>query len=130
MATKKRTWAVASVAFFGFFSLGELLPYRTSTYSHATHLSWGDVVANNRENPTMLRIHLKRSKCDQFGRGADVFIGRTGNDLCPVAMILAYLAVRGSTPSPLFMDVQRQPLLKDKFVTRIRDIIELAGYPS
>ena len=64
---RELTWAVVSVAFFGFFRLGELLLDHASTYSHATHLSWGDVVVDNRENLTMLRIHLKWSKCDQFG---------------------------------------------------------------
>ena len=53
-----------------------------------------------------------------------------GNDLCPVAAIFAYLVVRGSNPGALFMDTQQQPLLKDKFVARIRDIIKSAGYPS
>ena len=47
-----------------------------------------------------------------------------------MAAILSYLAVRGSTPGPLFLDVQRQPLLKARFVARIRGIIEEAGYPA
>ncbi len=36
----------------------------------------------------MIQIHLKKSKCDQFGMGADVIVGKTGNALCPVAAIL------------------------------------------
>ena len=61
---RKLTWAVASVAFFSFFRLGELLLDHASAYTQATGLSWGDVAADNSENPTMLRIHLKQSKCD------------------------------------------------------------------
>ena len=70
----------------------------------------------------MLRIHLNRSKCDQFGRGADIFVGRTGNELCPVAAALAFLAVRGGAPGPLFTDAGQQPLRKAKFVATIREI--------
>ena len=124
------TWAVASVAFFGFFRLGELLLDRESAYTQTTHLSWGDVAADSRETPSVLRIHLKRSKCDQFGRGADVLVGRTGDELCPVAAVLAYLAIRGSTPGPLFIDAENRPLLKARFVDRIRAILDATGYPS
>ena len=99
-------WAVASLVFFEFFDLGELLMDKESVYTQATHLSWGDVATDSRDKPSMLRVHLKRSKYDQFGRGVDVFVGRTGNVLCPVAAVLAYLAVRGSSPGPLFIDAQ------------------------
>ena len=30
-------------------------------------LSWGDVAVDSRSAPTMVKVHLKRSKCDQFG---------------------------------------------------------------
>ena len=30
------------------------------------------------------KIHLKRSKCDQFGKGVDVVLGMTGMPICPV----------------------------------------------
>ena len=33
---------------------------------------------NNQAVPMMLKIHLSRSKCDQFGKGVDVFVGRSG----------------------------------------------------
>ena len=123
-------WAVASLAFFGFFRLGELLLEREAAYSQAVHLSWGEVAVNNRENPTALRVHLKHSKCDQFGRGADVFVGRTDNELCPVAAVLTYFAQRGGTPGPLFIDRRHRPLTKASFVARIRGVLEAAGYPA
>lgn len=118
------------MAFFGFFRLGELLPENETAYARATHLSWGDVAVDDRHQPTMLRIHLRRSKCDQFGRGVDVFVGRTANEICPVAATLAYFALRGGTEGPLFIDSQRRPLTKDKFVKRIRDILREAGYEA
>ena len=40
-------------------------------------------------------IHLRKSKTDQVSRGVDIYLGRTDEDLCPVAALLAYLALRG-----------------------------------
>ena len=38
-------------------------------YVPAVNLSWGDVAVDCRASP---KIHLKQSKCDQFGKGVDV----------------------------------------------------------
>lgn len=54
---------------------------------------------DDKENPSMVRIPLKKSKCDQFGSGVDVVLGRVGTTLCPVSALLHYIAARGATPS-------------------------------
>ena len=70
-------WAVAAAAFFlAFFRLGELLS-DTSAWNNVTDLAWGDVAVDNHAAPTMVQIHLKTSKCDQAGQGADVVLGST-----------------------------------------------------
>ena len=61
-------WAIASTAFFGFFRLGELLP---TTVQPAIDLVWA---VDSHSNPQMIQIHLKKSKCDQFGLGSDIVI--------------------------------------------------------
>ena len=65
-------WAICCVAFFGCFRQGELLLESPASYDHRRHLTWGDIAVDNQANPRMLRIQLKQSKTDQFGRGADV----------------------------------------------------------
>ena len=77
-------WAVATVAFFGFFRLGELLVRNEAEYTTTTHLSWGDVVVDSNSMASLVKIHLKKSKCDQFRAWADILLGRTGCDVCPV----------------------------------------------
>ena len=57
-------WAVASTVFFGFFRLGELLLDSAQVFNESTCLSWGDVAVDNRSAPSMIQIHLKKSKCD------------------------------------------------------------------
>ena len=54
----------------------------------------GDVAVDDHSNPSLVRIHLGKSKTDQLGIGVDIHLGRTDEDLCPVAALLAYLAVR------------------------------------
>ena len=67
-------WAIAVVAFFGFFRLGELLLKSGTAYNSVLHLSWGDISIDSPTNPSMVKVHFKKSKCDQFGAGADVLL--------------------------------------------------------
>ena len=120
-------WAVACVAFFGFFRLGELLPESTTAYVPSTSLSWGDVAVDSQDNPTMVRIHLKR---DQFGAGTDVILGRTHNPLCPVAAILNFMAVRQASPGPFFVETGGRTITKSWFVGEIRIILTSLGLPQ
>ncbi len=88
-------WAARTLCYFGFFpSRRDYISIRCMLDPH-THLSFSDLAADSASPSTMMRIRLKTSKTDPFRRGIDVFIGRTGNVLCPVTAMLAYLAVRG-----------------------------------
>ena len=62
-----------------------------------------DIAVDDPRNPSMLKIKIKQSKTDPFWRGVDLFVGRTGLDLCTVAVLLEYLTVRGLQPGPLFV---------------------------
>lgn len=120
-------WAIASTAFFGFFRLGELLPESAG----APHpLSWGDVAVDSHTHPQMIQIHLKRSKCDQFGVGSDIVVGRTGTTTCPVTALLQYIAVRGDRPGPFFLDKSGSPVIKAWFVGHIRTALRALGLPQ
>lgn len=123
-------WAIACTAFFGFFRLGELLPESAATFNSATHLAWGDVAVDDRTAPRMVQIHLKRSKCDQFGAGSDIVVGVTGKTLCPVTAIVSYIEARGTNPGPFFLDSSGQMVLKPWFISRIRDVLTTIGIPS
>ena len=122
-------WAVAASAFFGFFRLGELLPVSTTAFNPSTQLSWGDVSVDSHTEPSMVQFHLKVSKCDQFGAGAFVVVGRIGCTLCPVQALLQYIDVRGTSPGPFFLDGSRRPLCKSKFIGDMREILQSVGLP-
>lgn len=127
---KVMLWAVACTAFFGFFRLGELLMESTEVFNCCRHLEWGDIAVDSVSAPTMVRVHLKQSKTDQFGAGADIVLGKTGLDLCPVASILAYIVIRGSSPGPFFLLTDGKPLRKPKFVQEVRIMLDALGLPT
>ena len=115
-----RLWVVSSSAFFGFFRLGELLPNSPAQFNPAADLAWGDVAVGSHTNPKMVQFHLKVSKCDQFGSGSNVIIGRVDSSLCPVTATLEYMKVRGDSLGPFFTDSSHKALSKQRFVKQIR----------
>ena len=127
---KLTLWAVCCTAFFGFFRLGELLLESPTAFNAQVNLAWGDVAVDDRANPNMVRIRLKRSKTDQEGSGADIILGRTGLPLCPVAAMLGYIATRGARMAPFFLDSKGRALTKPAFVAELRAILVSLGYPQ
>ena len=59
-----------------------------------------------------------------------IIIGKTDDDLCPVAALLTYLNVRGSHPGPVFVWKSGTPLSKIKFVEEVRLALEAAHLPA
>ena len=122
-------WAAACLCFFRFFRSGEITIPSLSAFDPKVHLSWGDIAVDNPAEPSALQVTLKRSKCDQFGEGVRVLVGRTGDAICPVAAMLAYLASRGCGEGPLFFFANKHPLTKAKFTENIRKVLQEIGLP-
>ena len=95
--------------------------------SLSQHLAWGDVSVDSVTHPSVVKVHLKFSKCDQLGKGIDVFLGRSGNRICPVAACLAYMAIHGPTPGPFFCGEDGAPLTKPQFVSLVHEVLTDAG---
>lgn len=103
----------------------------SSDGSNSSHcVAVGDVAVNDHRNPTMIKIHLRHSKTDQFGRGVDIYLGKTGDDLCPVSALLAYLAIRGKEPGPLFKMESGRFLTKEQFISQVRSALTVLGFDS
>ena len=60
-------------------------------------------------------------------RGRRVFLGRTGNELCPVTAILTYIARRGNRPGAFFLSEEGRPLTKARFVAKVQAALQSAG---
>ena len=122
-------WAAACLAFFGFLRSGEFAA-ETSTTPPSIQVS--GVSIDSRTAPSVVSIHLRKAKTDPFGRGITVYLGKTGRDLCPVAAILNFLAVRPPTKpdAHLFVHNNGSPLLKSQFVTGVRRALSAAHFDS
>ena len=103
---------------------------RPEQYKPTVHLSWGDVAVNDSKSPTMLRVHLKQSKCDQLGKGVDVVVGSTHSPICPVTAILDYIRQRQDTPGPFFINSNQHPVKKVWFIQQVRRVIQSLGLPE
>ena len=88
-------WAVC------FFRSGEITLPSASKFDSSCHLTLNDLSVDDPQNPKAICINLKQSKTDPFRKGVQVFIGATSDCLCPVAALMAYLAVRDKDASTL-----------------------------
>ena len=120
-------WDISSREFFGYFCSGELLVELSEKYDPASSLSWGNVAVDDRTTPSMVKVHLKCSKCDQFGKGVDVVIRRTDSPICPVVAVMSYICHRQDHPGPFFNNDQQAPVTKSLFV---RQLHHPWAYPS
>ena len=83
-------WAACSITFFGLLRAREITMPTRSAFQSNTHLAWEDVSVDNVQKPKILKVHLKVSKCDQFGNGIDIFLGRIESPMCTVSAALSY----------------------------------------
>ena len=101
-------WAAATLCFFGFFHSGEITAPTEKAFDSTKHLGWGDVTIDSTEDPQLLKVHLKKSKSDQLGKGVDAYIGKTGGPLCPVTAIWQFVAPRKASSSGFKMAARLQ----------------------
>ena len=121
-------WAASSICFFGFFRSGEISVPTREKFDPECHFTVQDVSVDDPNNPKAICLNLKQSKTDPFRRGVNVYIGATNNQLCPVAALMAYLAIRDRDPSsPLFKFHNNEPLTRDRFVREVRKALREAG---
>ena len=94
-----------------------IYPSKTSGADHPLH-------------PQSISLRIKHSKTDQGRQGVTIIIGRTNDDLCPIAALLDYLSLRGNGPGPLFHWENGVPLAKPKFVEEVRAALTAANLPA
>ena len=120
-------WAACCLGFFAFLRCGE---FTSTKEGHSPPLQVDGVRVDDHHKPTCISLFLSKSKTDPYGKGITLFVGTTGSLLCPVAAVLAYLAIRPSTPGPLFLLSSGVPLTRETFVSRLKQGLSSAGIDS
>ena len=83
---------------------------------------------DSKEKPSVTEIHLKASKTDPYRKGISIYVGRTGNTLCPISAMLAYLAVQGDKEGPLFQFYDGRSLTREHLVQAVHKALTKAGF--
>ena len=127
MEDKKMLTAAALTCFYGFFRSGEVTVATKKSFNPALHLAVEDLSLDSNLTPTVVKIHLKSSKCDQFGRGVDVYIGQSHTAWCPVKSMVTYLMDRGPSKGHLFQWKDGSPLTRPEFSKYVKAALVAAG---
>ena len=120
-------WAACCTCFWEFLRSGEITVPSLRAYDSDGHLSVGDVGLDSLSSPSVCQVHNKASKTDPFRKGVMVYLGASGDRLCQVAALAAYLVVCGQSPGPFFRFASGVPLSREVLVTRVRAALRLSG---
>ena len=90
-------------------------------------LSLRYIAVDSYTTPTHLTVLLKTSKTDLFGVGVTLHMGSTGDILCPMAVVLGLLAIRPSSPGPLFLFNDGSVLSWARLVQALHQALHAAG---
>ena len=120
-------WAACCLGFFATMRSGEFTATTARTWDQGVTLSPDNVSVDDHTTPSILCVQLKHSKTDPFRAGVSIFLGRTNQLLCPVAAVLAYMAIRPPDPGPLFMLADRSYLTREWLVIQLRQGLEAVG---
>ena len=85
------------------------------------------MAVDSSDKPGVVRVTIKQSKTDPFSKGIDLYIGRIGNYLYPVAAMLNYLVQRGAERGLLFIFQDGRSLTRLRFVDSMRRALQEAG---
>jgi hypothetical protein len=121
-------WAAACIGFFRFLRCAEFTAPSVKQFNPETHLCLRDISVHCVDGSVQtVTLHLKVSKTDQFGKGVDIFLERTGAPLCPVSALMAYLVAHGPDEGPLFRKTNGDPLTQSFLVQQMRSALAAQG---
>ena len=93
-------WAACGLVYFAFHRSGEFTVPSQNSFDPNGALSPADIAVDDHSCPSIMSIKRKQSKTDRTRQGITLFVGRTGNQLCPITAMLSYLAIRPKIEGP------------------------------
>lgn len=115
--------ALFSVAFHGFFRLGELLPQKPADSVRVVQFQ--DLFLEGGKNPT-LTLNLRHSKT---AKGSILVSLKSTSDtyICPVSLTSVFITLRGDHPGPLFSYPNGIPVLRHWFSVKFNSALNFLG---
>lgn len=110
---------VFGLAFFGAFRACELVPL---SRNKAGGLQFSDIVLG----PDSLRVRVRRSKTDQFGRGSWVHLRPSSGPICPVLLVKGFLEQR-PLGDVFFIHEDGSPVTRFQFSSLFRRCLSASG---
>lgn len=118
-------WAAFSLAFYGFLRASEFTAPSPSWYSSTEHLTVGDVSCSTNS----VRIVLRHSKTNQFGKVEPITVGSNGTSTCPLRAMVKYLARRAQFPhGPLFILSSGRYMTRKDVSNTTKTLLRRAGF--
>ncbi|XP_072005005.1 uncharacterized protein [Engystomops pustulosus] len=108
-------------AFFGALRISELVP---PSANKPGGLLFEDVSVSSGG----LRLRIRRSKTDVFGRGCWVSLRQVGGSACPVLAVSNFLAIRVGGVQ-FFSHADSSPLTRFQFTVLFKKALAAAGFP-
>ncbi|KAJ8304804.1 hypothetical protein KUTeg_018387 [Tegillarca granosa] len=118
--------AIFSLAFFGFFRIGELVVSSINRHGHALQ-------SNNihfLEQINSLEIFIPHSKTDQSGRGSVLLIPATYLPICAVKAVKSFMNIRPPYFGTFFCHLSGQPVSIYQFNCVLRKCLNFAQIDS
>ena len=93
-------WAAFTLCFFSFMRSGEPCCTTGGVFDQMRDLTPQDIAVDNVRDPKTMKVRLKCSKTDPFREGTDIYLARTGDEICPITATLSWLVIIGNEAGP------------------------------
>ena len=89
--------------------------------------TYDDIAVDNKQQLSFITVNIKQSKTDPFRKGVTIVVGRAVGPLCPLVIVLTYMALRRPGQGPLFRFGDGRPLTRERFVAKVREVLQQIG---
>ena len=117
-------WAACCLAYFGLLRVSEFTTSSSDLFDPLKDLLLWDVALDNRASSSLIQVNTKQSKGDQFRKGAQIYLGKTGHAVCPVQALVQYLFRQGGAPGLLFLLSNSKWLTRQAFSKALNEAFE------
>jgi integrase len=116
---------IFSVAFHGFFRIGELIATNPTCFTRV--VAFEDItVSNHSENKVYIRLRHTKNMLSKDNLLVTL-VPSQDRDICPVALVKKFLALRGGISGPLFSYPGGTPISRHWFTQRLGECLRFAG---